>query len=419
MNNTKGHTNVRGRPKYIGTHLICEFFDCRGNLDSERLAKKALVLAVKKLGAQLLCVKTHKFSPRGLTAFALLAESHISIHTWPEHNFMALDIFTCSKRMKPKESLRVFRKLYKPGEVKVIDIKRGTNHGLILKGDWHADKAVPGVEYLSDRVRGFIKIKKRIFETKSPFQQIEVVDTYNLGRALILDGILQTTEKDEFIYHETLVHPAMLTQTKPQNILIIGGGDGGSLREVLRYGGVERAYLCEIDAEVVDTCKKFLPNINRGVFNDSRAEIVFEDGAEFIKGFSNFFDAVIVDSSDPIGPATILFSEKFYESVSKALTKNGVFSIHAGMNSPLQTKTLHKAVTALKKIYPFVEVRTAYVPSYFGSMNFVLSAKHKKAISYFGPDFRRISQSLKYYSPELHYSSRILPKFLKRVVDPQ
>lgn len=409
MNTTKGHIDVRRRPKYIGTHLICELFDCKGDLNSERLAKKALVLAVKKLGAKLLYVKTHKFSPQGLTAFALLAESHISIHTWPEHNFMALDIFTCSKRMKPKEGLKVFKRLYKPSEVKVIDTERGANHRKILKGDWYSDKTVSRIEYLSTRLEGLIKIRKRLFKTNSKFQQIEVVDTYDLGRALILDGILQTTEKDEFIYHEMLVHPAMLATTgSPQNALIIGGGDGGSLREVLKYPSLQKIYLCEIDAKVVEVCKKFLGTINQGSFDHPKTQIIFEDGAEFIKKFSNFFDVVIVDSSDPFGPAEALFSEKFYRQAFRALKNNGVLSIQGGMSSPIETTTLKTIVTALKKIYPVIEIRLAYIPSYFGNMNFVLAAKKQPSRTW-----KFLPAKLRYHTPEINSASKVLPVYLR------
>lgn len=425
MKTTKGKKDVR-RSSHIGTHLICELFGCRGDLNSEKLAKKALVLGVRESGAHLLAIKIHKFSPQGLTAFALLQESHIAFHTWPEHTLVALDIFTCSTRKKtnPYKVLKVFRQLYRPSAVLLDRLKRGEisrdpqkAHWIKeLSGDWHSDRALPGVEYLSRSVINLVKIKKRILKTKSPFQEIEVADTYEFGRIVILDGVLQTTIQDEAIYHEMLVHPAMLSRDQRRShVLIIGGGDGGSLREVLRYRGVQKVFLCEIDKKVVEICRKFLPKIHGGSFDDPRAEIIFDDGARFVEKFSNFFDVVIVDSTDPFGPSKPLFTEKFYRAVFGSLKKDGVLSLQGGMSSLLEYKTLKNIVQALKNIYPLVEVRRAYVPSYFGVMNFVVARK-KRMRGNVKERFKKLAITTRYYSPEIHESSKVLPPYLSRAI---
>lgn len=412
MKKTKGIYNASyKRPKYIGTHLICELFGCKGDLNSERLAKKALVLAVEKVGARLLYVKTHKFSPQGLTAFALLAESHISFHTWPEYGLAALDIFTCSKKSEPKEGLKVFENIYMPAEVRLINTERGKGGGYLLEGDWHTDAIVPGIEYLvDDKIKLFIKIKKRIFHQKSKFQDIEVVDTFDFGRALILDGILQTTQKDEFIYHEMLVHPAMAVQKNPQRVLIIGGGDGGALREVLKYPTVKEAHLCEIDKMVVDVSKRFIPQISQGAFDNPKTKLHFEDGAKFVEKFTDYFDAVIVDSTDPLGPSKVLFSTKFYMKVFKALRPKGVLSLQGGVSSITEFKTLRKIVSRLRRIYRTVEVRRAYVNSYGSMTNFILAYK-TKAEPTVSLNFRT-----RYYTPQIHKASKILPAYLEKEI---
>jgi spermidine synthase len=151
-------------------------------------------------------------------------------------------------------------------------------------------------------VRTGLRAKRRLFSQRSPYQKIEVVDTYDYGRVLILDGIFQTSKEDEFIYHEMMAHLPLFYHASPQKVLIIGGGDGGVLREVLRHP-IEKAYLVEIDKKVIEVAKKFLPFIPQRAFQDKRAEIIIGDGAKFVKEYRDFFDVVIIDSTDPIGPA--------------------------------------------------------------------------------------------------------------------
>ena len=153
------------------------------------------------------------------------------------------------------------------------------------------------------------RIKKILKESRTDFQHMMLVDTYQYGKMLVLDGIVQTAEKDEFIYHEMMAHVPMLSHPNPQKVLIIGGGDGGVLREVLRYDSVEKATIIEIDSEVVSTCQEHLPFISNGAFDDRRTNLIIGDGADYIQKTDARYDVIIVDSPDPIGPAQALFSE--------------------------------------------------------------------------------------------------------------
>lgn len=163
-----------------------------------------------------------------------------------------------------------------------------------------------------------------LHEERSAFQEIAVLEHPILGKMLILDGVVQLTEHDEFLYHEMLVHPALMTHPDPVNVLIVGGGDGGSLREVLKHETVGRVTVAEIDRRVVDVSRDFLPALSAG-FADPRTEVVFEDGAALLEDRSRRFEVVIVDSTDPVGPAERLFSDHFYRSAARSLSPDGVF----------------------------------------------------------------------------------------------
>ncbi len=185
-------------------------------------------------------------------------------------------------------------------------------------------------ESLFPSVRLGLKVRKVLVSNKSQYQKISILDTYQFGKVLVLDGVVQTTERDEFIYHEILTHLPMLSHPQPDRVLIIGGGDGGILREVLKYP-VKEVFLVEIDKKVIELSKTYLSAICRNSFNDRRANIIIDDGVNFVKERKRKFDVVIVDSSDPIGPAKVLFSSKFYTDVFNILSHDyGIFVQQTG-----------------------------------------------------------------------------------------
>ena len=158
------------------------------------------------------------------------------------------------------------------------------------------------------------KFSETVYTERTDYQDLAVIDTLEFGRALVLDGIIQTTEKDEFIYHEMIAHPAMMAHPNPQKVLVIGGGDGGTVREAVRYQSVTQADLVEIDEKVIWASRKYLPEISCAL-SDRKVRIFVEDGLEFVKGKENYYDVILVDSSDPIGPAIGLFGKEFYTDV--------------------------------------------------------------------------------------------------------
>jgi len=262
-----------------------------------------------------------------------------------------------------------------------------------------------------------LKVKKTLVSNKSLYQEIRVLDTYEFGRALVLDGVVQTTEADEFIYHEMLTHLPLLSHPRPERVLIIGGGDGGILREVLKHP-VKEVFLVEIDEKVIKYSKTYLGSICGNSFEDRRANIVIDDGANFIRKCEGNFDVAIIDSSDPAGPASVLFSSEFYRNAFNALTPGeGIFVQQTG-STFLQPKELPYVYKRLKKIFPFVAAFLAAVPTYIGGFfGLVLASKGinplKVRLSEIEKKYKKFRLNTKYYTPQIHFSSFVLPTYIK------
>ena len=285
------------------------------------------------------------------------------------------------------------------------------------KNQWFFERTVSGI---LDAIKPGIKIKKKFFSGKSSYQKIEVIDTFAFGRILVLDGIIQLSRIDEFIYHEMLTHPAMFYHPKPKKILIIGGGDGGALREVLRHPAKE-VYLVDIDKKIIEISEKYLPFVSKGAFKDKRAKILIEDGIKFVKKYKDFFDVIIIDSTDPIGPSLGLFSEKFYQDIFKALSKNGILSVQSGCFFE-QFSYLRNIYKKLKKIFPSVKIHKACVPCVQCSneYSFTVASKFnfkKTTLKNIEKKYKKLNLDLKYYNPKIHFASAVLPQYLKTEIN--
>ncbi|MDN5294113.1 MAG: spermidine synthase [Eubacteriales bacterium] len=259
------------------------------------------------------------------------------------------------------------------------------------------------------------KIKETLHVEKTRYQHLAIVDTVDFGRALVLDGILQTTEKDEFVYHEMITHVPMFSHPNPRRVLVIGGGDGGTIKEVLKHPEVEKAVLCEIDERVIENSRRFLPTISSAL-DDPRVEIRVEDGIEYIKKFEGEFDVVIVDSSDPVGPATVLFGEEFYRGIFKALTEDGIFV--AQTESPLFNKEfLLKVYRTVAAIFPIARIYLTAIATYIGGYwGFTLGSKKYDPATITPSPERWKKIKTDFYNPEMHRAAFALPEFFKRAL---
>ncbi|MFH1767745.1 MAG: polyamine aminopropyltransferase [Candidatus Omnitrophota bacterium] len=258
-----------------------------------------------------------------------------------------------------------------------------------------------------------------IYKKKTSFQDMQLHSTGRYGKMLILDGVVQTTEKDEFIYHEMMTHPILLLHPEPKNVLIIGGGDGGILREVLKYK-IKKVVLVEIDKEVVNFSKKYLKRICGKAFDDRRLNLVINDGAKFINSTKEKFDVIIIDSSDPIGPAKVLFSKKFYQQIYKILSDNGIMIRQTG-STMLQPYILRNNYKSVKQIFPFVSVQIAAIPTYIGGFfSFIIASKELNPenidIKLIEKKYNNAGFKTNYYNPRIHLGSLCLPIYIGRLL---
>jgi spermidine synthase len=259
---------------------------------------------------------------------------------------------------------------------------------------------------------------ERIFRKKTIFQKMEVYQTDRYGKMLTLDDVVQTTEKDEFIYHEMLTHPVLFLHPRPQKVLIIGGGDGGALREVLKHP-VTKVCLVEIDEAVVKISKKYLPKICQRAFEDKRLNLIIDDGAKFVRMTKERFDIIIVDSTDPIGAAKTLFSRKFYTQLYSVLTQRGMIIRQTG-STTIQQDEVRSNYKLAKQIFPFVAIHVVAVPTYIGGFFSLLVASKKidpgkASLKYIEKKFRALQLRTKYYNPQVHIGSLYIPTYVSNL----
>ena len=275
-----------------------------------------------------------------------------------------------------------------------------------MDGLWYTENWIPGINIS-------LKVKTKLYEEETPFQFLEVLDTDVWGKALFLDRCIMTTDRDEFVYHEMITHVVMNAHEEPKNVLVIGGGDGGVIREVIKHPSVEKAVLCEIDEAVVRVSKEYFPQ-SAGKLDDPKVEVLFADGVEHIKKNQNFYDVIIVDSTDPVGPAVGLFQKEFYQHVYDALRDDGIFV--AQTESPFVYPEIVPGIfQTIKSIFPITHLYTAHIPTYPGSMwGFTMGSKKYDPTTLNKEDI--FAPDTKYYSPDMHFAAFCLPPFVKELI---
>ena len=251
-------------------------------------------------------------------------------------------------------------------------------------------------------------LRGRLWEGRSEYQHLEILDTVAFGRALVLDGALQTTQADEFLYHEPLVQIPLLAHPNPKRVLIVGGGDGGALRHVLMHDTVRQAIQVEIDDLVVRACQEWLPELAGGAFEHPRAQLIIGDGLAYLRDVSEPFDVILVDSTDPVGPAEGLISDEFYRLAAGALADDGIFAMQTG--SPLLMRDeLDLAAERMRGIFPIVKTYLGHVPSYPGVL-WSWTAGSKRVDP--GQPRREPPAGLRFYTPDVHRGAFALPPYL-------
>jgi spermidine synthase len=405
--------------KPLGRHLIADIYRCdRAALDDVAVVREMMLAATAAVGGTRLTDAFHHFEPHGVSGTVVIAESHLSIHTWPEHGYAAVDIFTCGG-LDPCRGLEVLRASLSAGEIVCQEVRRGIDvnggeearpehlrlsyhdcahcrdgravacvdprHsagagqsplpteregapspsrraapplGLDLERGWYTETSTLG-EVPS--VMHSLRVERLLCRERSAFQEIVIFDNPDYGRVLVLDGITQLCTRDERIYHEMLVHPAMLTHPVPRRVLVIGGGDGGCLREVLRHDP-EEVVLLEIDAQVVAHCRDHLPELSDGAFDDPRVHVRFQDAMIALGDYAGYFDVILVDGSDEVGTSAVLFTDRFYAGVRHALRPGGLCAAQGGAFT--DHEALQQTRACLLRHLPSLTTLRATVPCF-------------------------------------------------------
>lgn len=276
-------------------------------------------------------------------------------------------------------------------------------------------------EFYNERTGLTVGVNKLLFSEQTDYQLVEVYETDTWGNLMTIDGMVMLSEKDEFVYHEMLAHVGMFAHPNPERVLIIGGGDGGTAREVMRHASVQQVDMVEIDEAVVRASKEFLPEV--GEWNNPKLNVLFEDGIKFAQNISQSYDVIIVDGSDPVGPAEGLFEKKFIQACFDGLSADGVLT--AQTESPWVEpyhSSMNKVFTTLDAIYEVSKMYLAYIPLYpAGMWSFAYASKgidpnSEKTLQRVEEGLAEFGKELKYYNKEVHSGSFALPNFVKDIL---
>lgn len=276
-----------------------------------------------------------------------------------------------------------------------------------MKGVWFTELQTEGLA-LS------LKLKSSLHKETSQFQEIDMVDTEEFGRMLVLDGAVMTTIKDEFVYHEMITLPALNTHPNPQNVLVIGGGDGGAIREIVKHPKVERVTLVEIDGRVIEVSKQYLPEISVAL-GDPKVTVLVDDGIKHLREKKNHYDIIYIDSTDPIGPAEGLFAKDFYQDIFAALKEDGIFV--AQTESPwIHEQFIRRVYNDINSIFPITKLYLVSIPTYpTGLWSFTMGSKKydPEKVDHTGI----VDTNARYYTPDVHFSCFKLPGFVQKILE--
>lgn len=279
------------------------------------------------------------------------------------------------------------------------------------------------VEHQTNSTLAAHRVKRSLYSGKSKYQEIDVIETEDFGICLVLDGKIQSSTIDEFIYHEALVHPAMVTHPNPKEVLVIGGGEGGTVREVLKHNTVVKVVMVDIDEEVVRVSKEYIPQLSSGAFDDKRLNLIIGDGREYLEKTRDVFDVIIIDVTDPLpeGPSYLLYTKQFYELVKEHLKPDGIMATQA--TSVFYSRKSYTLIyNTLKSVFPIVRAYSAWIPSYVSAWGFVLASLKHDPLNLSEDEvkdrlIRRSVSDLKFYYPDYHKPLFVLPLYLKKALE--
>ena len=405
-----------------GLHLTADLYGCACEPSLLTQADSLAALCRTAVGESTLTVVDQKFftfpdfqnQPGGVTGAVLLAESHLAIHTWPERVGVTLDVYVCNfstdNSAKAERLMDDLIVAFKPAQQNTNRILRGS-----ADPDSKSDELL--IEWLNPHSAFGYRADRRLETVKSRYQTLEVFNTPQFGTLFRLDGWYMTSERDEFFYHEPLVHAAALTHPAPRSALVIGGGDGGSTEELLKHPTMQRVVIAELDEEVVRIAKRYLRNVHRGIFDDPRVDLRIGDGFEFVRQTAETFDLIVLDLTDPDTPAHRLYTPEFFELARRALAPGGALTLHIG--SPVFTpQRVRQSLLDLGSVFKVVRPLGLYVPLYGSYWGMAVASDALDPLSLSEDQVaarleqRRLA-SLQYYNAQVHRALFALPNFYR------
>ncbi|GEM_PF-72346 len=485
----------------LGRQLVADLYGCDPRLlDNEPFLRHHVREAARAAGATVLGVHSHRFAPVGISVVAVLSQSHLAIHTWPEYGICSLDLYLCGDSLTPRLAREHMARALGAERFEEAELPRGTalhrisrrrarvcqmaaagvrnngngtseplseglyaylpdeplrvsggdaerpsgpadspprvggqehmdwarraaeafKHGRQIWGPhrWLHDWASPW-EYTAHAVRG------QVCRERSEYQEIDILETEAYGRCLILDGEVQSYEADEHIYHECLVHPAFLLHPGPRSVLVVGGGEGATIREVLRHRSVERVIMAELDPHVVDVCRRHLPGFHAGAFDHPAVRFHFGDGREFVENCQEKFDAVILDLTNPIGDSlsSPLFTVEFYEATRRILNPGAVVVVQSDAVSFYGLTNFASIYRTMREVFPSVYVGATYMPSFTTDWSFTIAGERLPDPLGFDVDTvdrllrERLNSPTRFYDGHAHQRMFHLPRYVREAME--
>jgi spermidine synthase len=397
-----------------GLHLIGDLTGCRCDsqllLDGERFKAKCIDM-VAAAGLTTMDSTFHQFEGSGFTGTVVLAESHLAIHTWPERQGLTLVVYVCNysadNSVKARGLFDAIVAHFQPSECARHEVDRG-DHLLM--------------EPLNETTGFYIKATKQIGEWQTRYQKMAIYETPHYGKLFRLDGFNMTSEREEFVYHENLIHPALTAHAAPKKVLIIGGGDGGSSEEALKHPSVEQVTMVEIDGDVIEVAKQHFRAVHNGVFDNPKLRVLVDDGMKFVRETQEKFDLVALDLNDPMGPAEALYSAEFFQQIRAILAPGGALTLHIG--APVaRPERVAELAQRLNGVFRIVRPYLMYIPLYGSLWCMAVCSDKLDPKSYTADEIdRRIEarklQALQYYNGETHEGVFALPNFVRDLVTP-
>ena len=423
--------------KPLGRQILAELYGCGSELlDDVAELESRMVQAALDSGATVINTSFHRFSPFGVSGVVVIQESHLSIHTWPEHGFAAVDVFTCGDELNPSVACGSIAKALQAGRCETKELTRGRHEDLGGEAATATSPALldsgqdPPSSYLrniwftekEDDIALSLRHAGRVFRRQSQIQRVEVLNSYRYGKMLILDGAVAFSETDECVYHEMIVHPAVLTHGGVRRALIIGGGDGGACRELLRHSSVESITVLEIDPVVTEACRNHFPAM-AGALDDPRVKLETCDGIAYLEARkADDLDLIVVDAGGTSGAGSPLYSQAFYQRAKTCLASEGILCAQTPRPT-LDSDSFRSAFQNQRAAFGPGNVRCylAFIPSFTtGLVSFsVASRATDLAAGSADPDRSRAfaaAHPLQYYTPAIHDASFVLPGFIEAML---